>query len=323
MRLLVLGGTAFLGRAVVDAALARGDSVTLFNRGITNPELYSGAQRLRGDLASNLDALRGGAWDAVVDLDPVTLPRHVSCYATLLREAVGRFVFVSTISVYADASQPIDERSPVHEPPDPEPDEFVDGEYGGLKVGCERAVQAIFADRCAIIRPGLIAGPHDPTDRFTYWPRRLAEGGDVLAPGSPKRPVQLIDVRDLGAWLVTIAGSDANGVFNATGPAEPLTLGEALDRVGAAVGFSGRLVWIDDSTLTDAGVQPWSELPLWLPGAEHAGLLRADVKRALACGLTLRPIEETARETLAWSLDAGEQQPRLTREQEREILSRA
>src|SRR5262249_47118904 len=160
MRLLVLGGTAFLGRAVVDAALARGDSVTLFNRGITNPELYSGAQRLRGDLASNLDALRGGAWDAVVDLDPVTLPRDVSCAATLLREDVGRFVFVSTISVYADASQPIDERSPVHEPPDPEPDEFVDGEYGGLKVGCERAVQAIFGDRCAIIRPGLIAGPH-------------------------------------------------------------------------------------------------------------------------------------------------------------------
>jgi|SRR5262245_47633061 len=322
MRLLVLGGTAFLGRAVVEAALARGDSVTLFNRGVTNPELYPGLERLRGDLGSNLDALRGGVWDAVVDLDPLTLPRHVRRYATLLHEGVGRFIFVSTISVYADVSQPIDERSRVREPPDPEPEEFIDGEYGGLKVGCERAVQAIFGDRCAIIRPGLIAGPHDPTDRFTYWPRRLAEGGDVLAPGLPLRPVQLIDVRDLGAWLAAVAGSNANGIFNATGPAEPLTLGEALARAGDAVGFSGRLIWVDDSILAEAGVQPWSELPLWLPGAQHAGLLRADVTRALAAGLTLRPLEETARDTLAWSLETGEHHPRLSREKEREILAR-
>lgn len=317
----MLGGTAFLGRAVVEAALARGDSVTLFNRGLTNPKLYPEAQRLRGDLGSNVDALRAGAWDAAIDLDPVTLPRVLRRYAALLEEAVGRFVFVSTISVYSDSSQPIDERSPVHEPPDPEPDEFVEGEYGGLKVGCERTVRAIFGDRCTIVRPGLIAGPHDPTDRFTYWPRRLAAGGDVLAPGSPEQAVQLIDARDLGAWLVAIAGSDANGVFNATGPAEPLTLGEALDRVGAAVGFSGRLVWVDDDALAEAGVQPWSELPLWLPGAEYAGLLRADVTRALAFGLTLRPLEETARDTLAWSLDSGEQRPTLTREKERDVLA--
>lgn len=321
--MLVLGGTAFLGRAVVEAALARGDSVTLFNRGVTNPELYPGAERLRGDLGSNLDALRGGTWDAVVDLDPLTLPRHVHTYATLLEEAVRRFVFVSTISVYADVSQPIDERSPVHEPPDPEPEEFSESEYGGLKVGCERAVQALFGDRCAIVRPGLIAGPHDPSDRFTYWPRRLAAGGDVLAPGSPRRPLQLIDVRDLGAWLVDIAGGGTNGVLNATGPAEPLTLGEALDRVGEAVGFRGRLVWVDDDTLAEAGVQPWSELPLWLPGDDYAGLLRADITSALGAGLTLRPLEETTRDTLAWSLDAGERRPTLTREKELEILARA
>jgi nucleoside-diphosphate-sugar epimerase len=322
MRLLVLGGTAFLGRAVVEAALARGDGVTLFNRGRTNPDLYPGTERLLGDLGSNLDALRGGTWDAVIDLDPVTLPRHVRSYASLLDEAVGRFVFVSTISVYSDASQPIDERSPVSEPPDPEPERFVEEEYGGLKVGCERAVQAVFGDRCAIVRPGLIAGPHDPTDRFTYWPRRLAEGGDVLAPGSTSRPVQLIDVRDLGAWLVALADSGANGVFNATGPAEPLTLGDALDRIAAAVGFSGRLVWVEDGALAAAGVRPWSELPLWLPGAEYDGLLRADVTRAVAAGLAFRPLEETARDTLAWSRDAGEQRPTLTREQERRILAR-
>jgi 2'-hydroxyisoflavone reductase len=321
MRLLVLGGTAFLGWAVVEAALARGDAVTLFNRGLTNPELHPEAERLLGDLSSNVDALRGGAWDAVVDLDPVTLPRHVRGYASLLEQAADRFVFVSTSSVYADVSKPIDERSPVSEPPDPEPAEFVESEYGGLKVGCERAVQSVFGDRCAIVRPGLIAGPHDPTDRFTYWPRRLAEGGDVLAPGSPAQPVQLIDVRDLGAWLVEIAGSGAHGVFNATGPAEPLTLGEALDRVGSAVDFSGRLVWVDDRALAEAGVQPWSELPLWLPGAAYDGLLRADISRALAADLTMRPLEDTARDTLAWSRDAGEQRPTLTAEKEREILA--
>lgn len=321
MRLLVLGGTAFLGRAVVEAALARGDTVTLFNRGRTNPGLYPEAERLLGDLGSNLEALRGRTWDAVIDLDPVTLPRHVRRYAALLDQATDRFVFVSTISVYSDVSQPIDERSPVSQPPDPEPDEFVEEEYGGLKVGCERAVRTVFGDRCAIVRPGLIAGPHDPTDRFTYWPRRLAEEGDVLAPGSPTQPLQLVDVRDLGAWLVALAGSDANGVFNATGPAEPLTLGEALDRIGAAVGFNGRLVWVDDGALAEAGVRPWSQLPLWLPGAEYDGLLRADVTRALGAGLTLRPLEETARDTLAWSRDAGEQRPTLAREREREILA--
>jgi 2'-hydroxyisoflavone reductase len=322
VRLLVLGGTAFLGRAVVEAALARGDKVTLFNRGVTNPELFPEAERLRGDLGSNVDALSGGVWDAVIDLDPVTLPRHVRGYASLLAEAAGRFVFVSTISVYADVAQPIDERSAVHEPPDPEPEEFVVDDYGGLKVGCERAVQATFGERCVVVRPGLIAGPHDPTERFTYWPRRLAEGGDVLAPGSPAQPIQLIDVRDLGTWLVAIADSDANGVFNATGPAEPLTLGGALDRIGSSVDLSGRLVWVDDDALLEAGVQPWSEVPLWLPGEQYAGLLRADVTRALAAGLTLRPLEETARDTLAWSRDAGEQRQTLERAKEREILSR-
>lgn len=322
MRLLVLGGTAFLGRAVVEAALARGDTVTLFNRGRTNPDLYPEAERLLGDLAGNLDALRGRTWDAVIDLDPVTLPRHVRGYASLLEEAADRFLFVSTISVYSDLSRPIDERSPVNEPPEPEPEEFVEEEYGGLKVGCERAVQAVFGERCAVVRPGLIAGPHDPTDRFTYWPRRLAEGGDVLAPGSPAQPLQLVDVRDLGVWLVALADSEADGVFNATGPAEPLTLGEALDRMGAAVGFSGRLVWVDDDALTEAGVRPWSELPLWLPGAEYDGLLRADVTRAVGAGLAFRPLEETARDTLAWSRDEGEQRPTLTRATEQEILSR-
>jgi len=189
--------------------------------------------------------------------------------------------------------------------------------YGGLKVGSERAVLDVFRDRAAIARAGLIVGPHDPTDRYTYWPRRLAEGGEVLAPGTPSQPVQLIDAPDLGAFLIRLAEDGTSGVFNATGPAQPLTLGETLERSGG-----GDLTWVDEQTLLDAGVGPWMELPLWLPGDDYAGMLRADISRALAAGLTFRPLEETARDTLAWSLEAGEQRPTLTREKERELLAR-
>jgi 2'-hydroxyisoflavone reductase len=323
MRLLVLGGTRFLGRAVAEAALAGGHDVTLFNRGATAPELFPEAERLRGDLTRDLAALRGRTWDAAVDLDPTTLPRHVLRCCELLSDAVGHLVFVSTISVYADPSRPLDESSPVHEPPDPEPEAFAEEAYGGLKVGSERAVLEAFGNRAAIVRPGLIVGPHDPTDRFTYWPRRLAEGGDVLAPGDPDAPVQFVDARDLGSWLVRLAGERTSGVFNATGPAELLTLGELLGRIAAAVGSDARLVWTDEARILEAGVRPWSELPLWVPGADWAGLLRVDVSRAPAAGLAFRPLEETARDTLAWSLEAGPQRPTLDREREAQILAGA
>jgi 2'-hydroxyisoflavone reductase len=293
--------------------------VTLFNRGRTNPGLYPDAETLHGDLAENLDALRGRTWDAVVDLDPTQLPRHTRRRAELLAESVGHYVFVSTISVYADASKPLDESSPVLEPPDPEPEAFDPEQYGGLKVGSERAVLELFGERAAVVRPGLIAGPHDPTDRFTYWPVRLAEGGDVLAPGDPAQPVQLIDARDLGDFLVLAAERRIAGVLNATGPAEPLTLGETLERIATP---GTNLVWVDDATLLEAGVGAWMELPLWLPGEEYTGLLRTDVSRAVAAGLVFRPLEDTARDTLAWSREAGEQQPTLTRERERELLAR-
>jgi 2'-hydroxyisoflavone reductase len=320
MRLLVLGGTVFLGRATVEAALAAGHEVTLLNRGRTNPALFPDAERLRADLAGDLDVLIGRSWDAVIDLDPTQLPRHSRRRAELLSNLVRHYVFVSSISVYAVPSRPPDESSPVHDPPEPEPEEFVLEQYSGLKVGSERAVLETFADRCAVVRPGLIAGPHDPTDRFTYWPRRLAEGGDVLAPGSPGAAVQLVDVRDLGAWLVRLGEARTGGVFNATGPAAPLTLGEALERVSAAVGGGARLVWIDEHRILDAGVEPWMELPLWAPGDGFAGLMRADVTRAVGAGLTFRPLEQTALDTLRWSIEAGEQRPTLSREKERELL---
>jgi nucleoside-diphosphate-sugar epimerase len=317
VKLLVLGGTKFLGRGVVDAALAGGHDVTLFNRGQTNPGLYPTVETITGDLNGDLGALAGRAWDAVVDLDPTQLPRQTRRRAELLAGAVDHYVFVSTISVYADPATPIAEGSALLEPPDPEPDVFDIELYGNLKVGSERAVEEVFGRRAAIARAGLIAGPHDPTDRFTYWPRRLADDGEVLAPGDGSQPVQLVDARDLGAFLVRLAADRTGGVFNATGPAEPTTLGELLERIGGA----GRLAWVDDETLLAAGVGPWMELPLWLPGADHAGMLRADVSRALAAGLAFRPIEETARDTLAWSLAAGEQRPTLSREREREILA--
>jgi 2'-hydroxyisoflavone reductase len=306
LRLLVLGGTRFLGRAVVEAALARGHDVTLLNRGITNPELFAKVEKLRGDLTAGVD-VGGRTWDAAVDLDPTQRAGH---YVDTFRDTVGHYVFVSTISVYSDFSKPIDEESPLHEPSE---------EYGGLKVASERAVQESFGERCAIVRPGLIVGPHDPTDRFTYWPRRLAEGGDVLAPGSPDQPLQIVDARDLGAWLVAGAERRLAGVFNATGPAEPLTLGDALERIAPGA----HIVWVDEQSLLGAEVEPWTELPLWAPGDDFAWLCRVDISRTLGAGLTFRPLEDTARDTLAWSRKAGEQRPTLTREKERDLLARA
>ena len=303
MKLLVLGGTKFLGRAVAAAAVARGHEVTLLNRGITNPQLYPEAEKLRGDLGTDVD-VGGRTWDAAIDLDPT---QRAGRYVDTFRDNVGHYVFVSTISVYSDFSQPVDEDSQLHGPSE---------EYGGLKVASERAVQAAFGEGCSIVRPGLIVGPHDPTDRFTYWPRRLAEGGDVLAPGSPDQPLQIVDARDLGAWLVAVAERRIAGVFNATGPEERLTLGGALERIAPGA----HIVWVDEQAILDAGVEPWTELPLWAPGEDFAWLCRVHVARALAAGLTFRPLEETARDTLAWSREAGEQRPTLTRAREREIL---
>lgn len=312
MKILIIGGTKFLGRGVVDAA--REHELTLVNRGQTNPELYPDVEQIHLDLSGDLGALAGRSWDAVVDMDPTQLPRQTRRRAEAID--AGHYVFVSTISVYSDTSQPIDESSPVFDPPDPEPETFDAELYGALKVGSERAVLDVHGDRAAIARAGLIVGPHDPTDRFTYWPRRLADGGPVLAPGDPSQPVQIIDARDLGAFLVRLAEDRTSGVFNATGPAQLLTLGDTLTRIAPGA----ELVWVDDATLLDAGVGPWMELPLWLPGEEHAGILRADISRALAAGIEFRPLEETARDTLAWSLEAGEQRPTLSREKERSIL---
>jgi 2'-hydroxyisoflavone reductase len=320
MRLLVLGGTKFLGIGVVDAALAAGHEVTIANRGQTGSELFPGVERIRIDLHRDLAPLAGREWDGAVDLDPTQLTRQTRRRAEALRDVVGHYVFVSSISAYSDLSAPPSEESPVFEPLDPEPEEFSEEFYGALKAGSELAVLDLFGDRGAVVRAGLLVGPPDPTDRFTYWPRRLAEGGDVLAPGDPAAPVQFVDARDLGAWLVHLADRKTGGVFIGTGPS--LRLGETLEAIAAAVGGDAHLVWVDEERILAAGVQPWMELPLWLAsGRGYDGMQRADVSRALAAGLTFRPLAETARDTLAWSLEAGEQRPTLSREKERELLA--
>jgi nucleoside-diphosphate-sugar epimerase len=321
MKLLVLGGTAFLGRHVVDAALADGHDVTIFTRGQTNPDLYPEVERLHGDRDGKLGALEGRAWDGVVDTSGY-VPRIVRQSAELLHDAVGRYVFVSSISVYADFSQPIGESSPVAELEDPTTEEITEN-YGALKAACERVVDEVYGERGANVRAGLLVGPYDPTDRFTYWPRRLAAGGDVLGPGDPGAPVQFVDARDLGAWLVKLALEGPGGVFNATGPAERLAFHELLDRANAAIGSDANVVWVDEQAVLDAGIEAWSELPLWLPGDDYAGMPQADTRRARDAGLAFRPLEETVLDTLAWDRTVDGDRPTLTADKERLALDAA
>jgi 2'-hydroxyisoflavone reductase len=319
MKLLVLGGTKFLGRHAVDAALAAGHEVTIFTRGQTNPDLFPEAEHLHGDRDGDLDSLDGGTWDGVVDTSGY-VPRIVRQSAELLRDRVDRYVFVSSISVYDDFSAPVSESTQVAALEDPATEEIME-HYGALKAACERVVDEVYGDRSARVRAGLIVGPYDPTDRFTYWPRRIAAGGTVLGPGDPSAPVQFVDARDLAAWLVELALEGPGGTFNATGPAEPLTFAELLERMRGAIGSDAEVVWVEGQRVLDAGVEPWTELPLWLPGDDYAGMARADIGRALDAGLTFRPVEETAVDTLAWDRSEPGDRPTLAHDKEGEILA--
>jgi 2'-hydroxyisoflavone reductase len=273
----------FLGRAFVEDALARGHELTLFNRGETDPDLFPEAERLRGDRAADLSPLAGRVFDAVVDTSGY-VPSVVRASAELLRES-GRYVFVSSVSVYADFSSGPDEESPVAELGDGPADAVAAdySNYGPLKALCEQAVQEVFGERSLIVRPGLIVGPYDPTGRFTYWARRLARGGEILAPGPPERRVQFIDVRDLAGWMVDCVEGGVTGVFNATN--EGVAWGELL--AGADV------TWVTDEFLAEHEVGEWMELPLWIGDPAWAGMHRIDVARAISAGLRSRPVAET------------------------------
>lgn len=297
-----------MGRAIVEAAVAAGHDVTLFNRGRTNPELFPEAEKLRGDRDGDLDALRGRNWDAVIDVNGY-LPRVVRQSVELVDAPY--YLFVSTRSVYADLSDSPDEDAPTHGDVDSE--EIME-HYGELKAMCERVAQKRPG---AIIRPGLIVGPHDPTGRFTYWPHRIARGGDVLAPGPPSERATIMDVRDLGGWIVRLAERSTHGVFNAI---DRTTWGELLESCVRAVGDSDtRLVWIPSDWLVEQGVGEWMEVPVWVASEDLKGLHHVSNERAVAAGLTFRPLEETARDTLAQAEttdDAG-----LKPERERELLA--
>jgi 2'-hydroxyisoflavone reductase len=321
VQLLVLGGTRFLGRALVEDALARGHEVTLFNRGQTNPELFPEAEKIRGDRTQDLSALAGREWDAVLDV-ATFLPRVVRLSVDALGGRVGRYVYVSSVSVYADQSRPPVEGAPLLELEDPG-DESIES-YGALKADCERIVEDAFAEAATIVRPGLIVGPHDPTDRFTYWPVRIAAGGDVLAPGSPDDPVQFVDVRDLARWILDLTEDGAGGIFNATGESMPFE--RLLDECRSVSGSDVRFTWVPSDKLLEAGVEEWMGVPLWIasPGWDAAN--RVVVERAVEAGLTFRPLAETIRDTLAWHAERewpAAEGVGLSEERERELLALA
>jgi 2'-hydroxyisoflavone reductase len=323
MDILILGGTGFLGRHLVEAALGGGHQVTLFNRGIHEPGLFPGAERIRGDRDGGLSPLRGRRWDAVIDTCGY-VPRVVRASAGLLADEVDHYTFVSSISVYSDAIKPgADEDAPVQELPDPGVEEVTGETYGGLKALCEQAAEEEMPGRVLNVRPGLISGPHDPTDRFTYWPRRIAAGGEVLAPDGPEVPVQFIDVRDLAAWIVKMAKEQRTGTYNATGPDYELEMGRLLEEC-ESVGGGGdaELVWVSEDFLIEQRVEPFTELPLWVP-REDAAMLAIDCGKAIAAGLSFRPVSETVRDVLDWDRSrTADTEPGagLRPERERELL---
>jgi 2'-hydroxyisoflavone reductase len=321
MDLLILGGTRFLGRYLVEAALGGDHRVTLFNRGLSAPDLFPEVETIKGDRDGDLSALRGRRWDAVIDTCGY-VPRVVRASAGLLAGAVDHYTFVSSISVYPDDMGPgVDEGAPVEELEDPTVEEITGETYGGLKALCERAAEEEMPGRVLNVRPGLISGPHDPTDRFTYWPRRIAAGGEVLAPDRPELRVQFIDVRDLAGWMVKMSAEQRTGTYNATGPAYELRMGKLLEEC-EAVGGDAKIVWVSEEFLEENGVEPFTELPLWVP-REYAGLLAVDCGKAIAAGLTFRRVSETIRDVLEWDSNRAEPDPAagLEPERERELLS--
>jgi 2'-hydroxyisoflavone reductase len=306
LRILILGGTGFTGPSQVRYALSRGHKVTTFNRGKTHPgELPNEVEQLFGDRNGQLDALKGRKWDVAID-NPTTLPAWVRDAAQILKGNVECYVFISTISVYADTSKGVDETAPLakYDGPDPykETLEAMKASgyktYGPLKALSEKEAEKWFPDKTLIIRPGLIVGPGDETDRFTYWPVRIDRGGEVLAPGKPGDPVQFIDARDLAEWTIRMVENRETGIYNATGPTKPLGIGNMLDEIKGALRSDAKFTWLPAEFLKQQKVEAWSDMPVW--AGDELGLARTKIDRALAKGLTFRPLPETARDTLAW-----------------------
>ena len=335
LRILILGGTGFTGPFQVKYALERGHKVTVFNRGKTHPgETPKEVEQLIGDRNGQLDALKNRQWDVVID-NPTMLPAWVRDAAQILKGNVERYVFISTISVFGDTSKAgIEESAPLAKYTGADPyketrDTVIASKfalYGPLKALSEQEAEKWFPKQTLIIRPGLIVGPRDETDRFSYWPVRIDRGGEVLAPGAPSDPVQFIDGRDLAEWVIRMVEGGETGVYNATGPAQPLGVGAMLEGIKTANKSNANFTWVNADFLEAQKVAPWSDMPVWVPPrGEEGGMGRISIKWALGRGLTFRPLAETARDTLAWfkaqpaerqKLKAG-----LSPEREAEVLA--
>ncbi|MGO4262566.1 NAD-dependent epimerase/dehydratase family protein [Lysobacter sp. TAB13] len=305
-KILVMGGTGFLGPHFVEIARKHGHALTLFNRGKTNPDKFSGEEyhdieQLHGDRKTDMKALEGDRqWDAVLDTSAY-IPADVTRSGKLLAARVKQYVLVSTISVYAKNDVPADETSPVATLADPNVTEVSNDTYGGLKAQCEKAAEQELRGRTTVVRPGLIVGPGDNSDRFTYWPARADRGGEILAPGSEQGPTQFIDVRDLAAFLLTTIERGHVGIYNADGAPGALTMGAVLRESQRASGKKSSVTWVPADFLEEQKVQAWSDMPAWIPArGEYAGFGRTSVSKAKAAGLSYRPLRETARDTLAW-----------------------
>jgi len=332
LRILILGGTGFTGPYQVRYALSRGHKITTFNRGKTHPgELPAEVEQLIGDRNGKLDALKNRQWDVVID-NPTTLPAWVRDAAQILKGNVERYVFISTISVYGEVKTGVDEIAPTekYEGADPykETIEAMKASgyktYGPLKALSEKEAEKWFPGKTLIIRPGLIVGPRDETDRFTYWPVRINRGGEVLAPGDPKDPVQYIDARDLAEWTIRMAENRETGTYNATGPAKSLGVGGMLDGIKNAAKSNATFTWVDEGFLTQQKVEAWSDMPVWT--GKESGLALTKIEKALGKGLTFRPLADTARDTLAWFKSLPQERQSklragLTAEREAEVLA--
>lgn len=323
MKILVIGGTQFVGRHFVEAALQRDHEVTLFNRGKTNPGLFPNADEIVGDRMEDVDVLRG-RWDVAVDTSAY-VPRAVRLSGEHLRDRVDRYLFISTTAVYRDFSTPgIDESAYLKTLEDPDLEELNTETYGPLKTECEAVVTGLFDRRCFIVRPGIIVGPHDPTDRFTYWVWRVGNGGEVLAPGEPSVDVQIIDARDLARWLVHGLEEGMTGIYNATGPATSFE--EMLNACRRATGSDATMTWVPERFMKKVEIDTPQKMPLWNPDphGRKAGLYAVDSSRAQEKRLQWRSLEQTARATWEWiAEDAADHDWRVGLDllEEREILT--
>lgn len=309
---------------MVSAALARGHEVTLFHRGSTGPDLFPGVESILGDRTKNLDLLKGRRWDAVVDSSGYE-PATVAASAEALKESAPIYLFVSTISVYEPSATPIKEEDAFVAIPDGMSLTGVTGEsYGPLKVLCEREVARVYGDKAIIVRPGLVVGPGDYTDRFTYWPLRMKQGSEILVPNRPDLQWQMIDGRDLGDFTIHLLDAGARGVFNAVGPASSKSMGEYLEETRLVANPDCKLVWVDEDFLKERDVHEWSELPFFVWSSNGPEGLSVDVSKAVASGLVLRPHGDTVRDLMVWK--AAQENPEnlktgLSRERQAELLA--